>query len=694
MIRIYIGYSFFICLFLFSGFGLQAQQAEKLSKDIDPETFIRKLYGLPDDQIHYEDFYRTLYQLYHQPVNLNTATREDLEKLYVLSNKQISNILAYRQKYGSFLSIYELSAITGFDRATISDILPFVTIKAPGVSLNENNIKDQLRYAPYHYFLFRTAYTPEIKNGYMPVVSGGRQSIPYRGSPVYWLGKYRLAGDDLGLGFTFEKDAGERFAWQPPESAGADFVSAHLQLKNRGIFKNVILGDYQVHFGQGLSMSSGFYMGKGSEPVNTLRRKKTVIRPHTSAMEGGFLRGAACTLGNQHFSFTGFYSQKNNDASTYGANNTDTVSGILMSGMHRTATQWANKNSLREQTAGMYTSYKSASNRFYAGIGGAGTIFGKPVQPSDRLYNQYKFSGKKNYNLGLDVQYLVENINFFAELNISKSGGKALVSGFSGSLHDMLDVAFIYRNYARDFHTFYGNAFSESTRPVNEKGYYWGLKLRPFANAELYGFYDRFSFPWFSYLTDAPASGWEYLAGIAYHIGDHITSFAEWRYESKRRNETRSDDVLEKVKAYNRSNAHIQLDISASDILNMKSNAYFAEYRFGQMHQQGMAITQDITVSGENLKVTGRYAVFDTDGYRARVYSYEHDVLYDFSVPAYAGRGLRWYFMLKYELWQDLDIWIRAARTTYYDRETIGSGTEAIEGMRKSEIKVQVKYDF
>src|SRR5436190_22487127 len=50
-----------------------------------------------------------------EPLNLNTTEVSDLEQLKVLSPLQIHNLIAYRSLLGSFINIYELQAIPGWD---------------------------------------------------------------------------------------------------------------------------------------------------------------------------------------------------------------------------------------------------------------------------------------------------------------------------------------------------------------------------------------------------------------------------------------------------------------------------------------------------------------------------------------------------------------------------------------------------
>jgi len=86
-----------------------------------------------------------------------------------------------------------------------------------------------------------------------------------------------------------------------------------------------------------------------------------------------------------------------------------------------------------------------------------------------------------------------------------------------------------------------------------------------------------------------------------------------------------------------------------------------------------------------------RFAVFDTDTYNARIYAYESDMLYNFSIPAYYSQGTRFYLNLKYSVTKYLDFWIRYSQSYYSDLDVISSGLSEIQGNTKSEIKAQIR---
>ena len=86
--------------------------------------------------------------------------------------------------------------------------------------------------------------------------------------------------------------------------------------------------------------------------------------------------------------------------------------------------------------------------------------------------------------------------------------------------------------------------------------------------------------------------------------------------------------------------------------------------------------------------------MFDTESYDSRIYTYEHDVLYAFSIPSWYGRGIRTYLNTRLDLGRHVDLWLKYALSWYPERETIGSGLNEIEGHRKSDLSFQLRVRF
>ena len=112
--------------------------------------------------------------------------------------------------------------------------------------------------------------------------------------------------------------------------------------------------------------------------------------------------------------------------------------------------------------------------------------------------------------------------------------------------------------------------------------------------------------------------------------------------------------------------------------------------------QLGFLAYQDLVFRklGSPLQLTGRICLFDTDDYDARIYAYENDVLYAYSVPAFSDQGMRLYAIARYTVTRGIDIWLRYAQTYYTKLNVIGSGLDEINGNTKSEIKAEVRFKF
>ena len=66
----------------------------------------------------YEELYDNMLDLQRNGININTATRQELESLPFLSEKQVMDILEYIHFHGALKSINELMSIESIDYST------------------------------------------------------------------------------------------------------------------------------------------------------------------------------------------------------------------------------------------------------------------------------------------------------------------------------------------------------------------------------------------------------------------------------------------------------------------------------------------------------------------------------------------------------------------------------------------------
>ncbi len=676
----------FVALALCLGLVVAGQNRE----EIDLEDFIERFFEFQDEDIEYDDLYETLLQLYTSPLDLNNATEEDLQSLYVLNPTQVSAILDYREDNGRFLSIYELQAVPTLDLATIQQILPFVTVRE---SLDSRPLLERIASNPNKYFILRTRRILETERGFRDEEFLGDRNLLY--------GRLRVSQKgDYSFGFTFEKDAGEQFTLD--EYSGFDFYSAHVMLENVGPFRKVLVGDFQGQWGQGLVYGAGFGVGKGSETINTVRRSSTGIRPYTSVLEGNFLRGAAATAGLGDLELTFLYSNLGQDGNIL----TDTtfsdfdefVSSIQVTGFHRTESELARRNQLTEQNAGAVLVYEPTRNLSF-GVTTLYSNFSTPIQRRPNNYNQFEFNGDNNYLAGTYFSANWQNFNFFGEAARSKSGGTAAVAGLIASLTSKVDFSFVYRNYARDFHTFYGNAFGEGSRVINEIGTYWGLKIKPWRRHILTVYYDKFRFPWLRFRAEAPSEGLEYLARWTYKPSRSITMFAQFRQEDKDRTFQPEGSNLNILTTGKRRNFVASIDYKLNRFLSLKTRAQGSDFRLGGEKTRGFAILQDVNISFWKMKLSGRMALFDAEDGENRQFLYEKNALYLFSIRGLSGTGTRRYLLVQYNVNRSVSIWARLAQSQFQGAEgitttEIGSGLSEIQGNTRTELTLQARFKF
>ena len=667
--------------------------------EIDLERFIDEVFAVQNGDVSSEELFETLLLFYTNPINLNNTDADELRSIFILSEAQITSFFDYIRKNGKLLSIYELQSIPNFDITTINRLLPFVTVNDPGLNADNRRLINRILSEQNNYLLLRYETTLENKRGYS--AKEDSSDTRYVGNGAKYYTRFRVSHiNDFSIGFTAEKDAGETLEWDPAaKKYGADYYSGHIQIKNQGRLKNIVLGDYQIQYGQSLVFGAGFNVGKGAETITTVRRSNLGLRPYTSVIETNFFRGGAATVEiTDNLEVTAFYSQLLQDAGIKSdtIEREDYITSIQQSGFHRTPTEIANRNTVTEKNYGGSVLYRNDNARYSIGSTILLTDYEQPIQRADRIYNQFELKGDENYVYSLFGDYSWQNFNFFTEIGQSKSGGIGAIGGMVASLSSKLETAIALRNYQKDFHSFYGNAFGESTRNINESGWYWGLKYSFSRKFVVSGYYDSFRFPWLRSSINAPSSGYEYLFRVNYKPTRSILLAGQFREQSKGDNP--STDEQESVIKFPlegiKRNYMLSADFPANDKLSFKTRVQWSTYDLDQNHTEGFAMWQDINLDLGKVKLSGRMAIFDTEDFNNAQYAFERDVLYAFSVPAYNGIGTRQYFVVQYRPIKKLTLWAKYARTHYRDRDEIGSGLETIDGNIKTDIRLQARITF
>ena len=665
--------------------------SQTLPEDFNLERMLDELFPVQDENFDYAELYENYAQRILNPLNLNIASEEELRSLSILNTTQIHEFMKYREENGPILSIYELQVIPSFTQRVIDLIRPFV-VAEDSRSAGWKGLINRMVKEDNNYLVSRIERTVETKAGYTDSATPSNQ---YHGAPLKIYNRYRTSSSgDFSLGFTAEKDGGEQMKWSPSNhQLGFDFLSAHVQVQNKGFLKNLVIGDYQAQFGQGLTMGGGFGMGKGSETITTMRRSNLGFLPYTSVTEFGYLRGISMSIAlGKLFTLHPFYSRSRRDGNSSASENEEaTVSSLLLSGLHRTTNEINFRKNISETNLGSVLQFQTTKTD--AGIIFHRTSFSTPVLRDPSLYNQFAFNGTSNANLGLYWNQSINNFSFFSEVAHSINHGTAGVAGVLVSLNQHLDIALHYRHFEKDYYSFYSNAISESTTPQNEEGMYGGWKYRISKQHSISGYIDLFRFPWLRFRSYRPSEGNEWLLRYSYTPNKSVQFFAQMRQEKKVRN--LSEDTPNYTTAPGtKTNYWLNADYKVGNYLTFKTRVQYITFEIESYRSNGLALIQDLNLHWKKFTISSRIALFDTDDYDTRLYVYEKDAWLSFTIPALQGIGLREYILLHYNVSRKIDLWLRWAKTEYENQEAIGSGGELINGNQKTDLKAQVRLRF
>jgi hypothetical protein len=638
------------------------------------------------------EFYR------ESPLNLNEASPEDLYTLRLLSDIQIVELLRHRREVGDLIAIYELQSIPSFDLATIRTILPYVTVSGD-VDDYQLSIRRMVAEGNNELYI-RWSRIAEEQRGYRDTEENG-----YLGSPDQLYVRYRHAySNKLSYGFTAEKDRGEEF-FTGSNQQGFDYYSAHIFLQNYNKrIKAVALGDYQVSFGQGLILYSGFGYGKSSLVMNVKRTAPT-LRRYSSVNEAQFFRGAGTTLSfGDHLEVTALASFRRRDANLLEPDTLEfedaqilqEATSLGIAGLHRTQNEIDDENAIDQQSFGGQVKWKGsrghiALNGLYEKLGASLT----PFRPEP--HNIFNLTGNEIYNASLDYSYIFQNFNFFGETAVSKNGAVATLNGLLMGLDRRVDFAMVFRHYPRDYQALNANPFGETQGGSNETGLYLGMELRPIKHWRLSAYFDAWRHPWLRFNADAPSRGYEYRARLTYYLKRDFEVYGEVRNEIKEIN-------VDKIEGKNNFTVprqvfqvrlHMAKKVSKTMEIRSRLDYGFTDNEINN-RQNGFSVYQDVIYKPLSFpfSFTTRFAVFDTDGFQVRFYSFESNLLYTFAIPAYYNRGMRFYFNLRYRGIRNLTLEARFAQTYWSNQETIGSGREEIQGPVRTELGAQLKYRF
>jgi hypothetical protein len=244
----------------------------------------------------------------------------------------------------------------------------------------------------------------------------------------------------------------------------------------------------------------------------------------------------------------------------------------------------------------------------------------------------------------------------------------------------------------------YSNVLAEgnSILPSNERGMYASVQAQLSKKISMNAYTDGVQFPWLKYQVTAPSSFSDNLIQFNYRPDKKHEFYVRMRI----RRTSIDKSVLNRIDfPVDKLSQQIRLNFIFSPTESLKLHSRIELVKTneeGLPTETGYLVFQDVIWKRMNvpISVTIRYALFQSDTWNARLYAYENDVLYSYSIPAYYGKGARIYSIFKFDVRRNIDVWFRIAQWTYTDRDFISSGNSMISGFRKTDCTLQMRMQF
>jgi hypothetical protein len=624
--------------------------------------------------------------LSENPLNLNSATVDELLQIPGLTPMTAQNIVAAREER-RFTSTRDLLEVEGVEESLYAMMLPFITLSEVQVVSDPPILRS---FTSRH----RTVRDLQQRRGFL--------DGSFRGSAEKVYNRFVVRSRDftppaagerptprtetsLTVGVLTEKDAGERSL--------TDFVAGYADVRLAGLSTRVIVGDYTVEAAEGLVFWRSIGFSKGSEVISSVRKGGRGIRPYLSTDENWYFRGVAVETDLGVARVSALYSDKPIHATVSGDG---IVTSFYTSGLFRTSSESTRRAASHHRLVGARVGTNPISG-VTLNASGYSTTFSHHVSRA----GVFGFKGSTARVFGVDATYSYRNVSLFSEVARSHTEAIAGVAGLLYRPMTGLDIALAARSYPMDFVSIYGFGFGESSGSTqNESGLYAAVRMRVAPWMLVSAYFDQFAFPWRTSVSRMPTSGNDFLVLSDFRLARRTTLQVQYKSRNKPATETLSDPFGRAIRIDGerwQKNYRATFQYQSSIAFRWRSRLELVNVGYGSTRvvEKGMLAFQDIRLHPlPRLVVDARIIAFETDSFDSRVYEFENDLRGTFSNPALFGRGIRWYVLARYEVFKAVDISAKYAQTVKEGVRVLSSGSSLIEGDLDNRLSVQLDVVF
>lgn len=487
----------------------------------------------------------------------------------------------------------------------------------------------------------------------------------YQGSPLKLYNRLLVNTDDVGFALLQSKSAGEPLFF--------DQVSLHLELAHPYIvsedvqIRSLVLGDYSLSFGEGIAMQSGVLQMKSRDVILPAARRMAGGRSYLSSSAYRYFRGVTSTIDVGSFSITPFYSERPVDATL---TDSGTVSSVSYTGYHRTESELARRNSIRQESFGAHAGFdvvRGDASYLHISALGYKSSYSKPLVMGDTLSTKFIGQDLSMYSLG--SLYAATSFSLrgeFARSNSDAANASAVVLSGMALPFESTEIVLQYRLLPENFISPFGSVFGDNADDgQNESGFYLGLRQR----------LDEFTVQGYVDVSKRQEKAYDrsYMPSTQdYRLTFDYTSRAKLFFlELDSRLRTREDIARDSQNAtylYSGTKLSERFIVSYQVISELLLRG-----RVGYVHYDEQTISDDGIAIGIqaryypllSLMVEAGLGYYSTDSYDSRVYLNESDLPGAVSLTSVYGKGSRYYLLSRFTPLEGITLGVKVSGSVY-----------------------------
>ncbi len=624
--------------------------------------------SIEDDRFIYE-----LEELQGMRMDINKATESDLRKLPFLSPIQIQDILHYRSQFGDFVSRYELQAVGSLDSASVRYLDYIFSFDGEEVA--------ESRGRAFSYWYYPMPKNAALRDG------------KFLGSGFKNSNRIRYSSSRLAYGLCAEQDIGEPFRIDS-QQWGFDHLVGFFQKKNPDkLLSQILVGNFTLQLGQGLSIWQRFAMNNAAGSV-FIKRASEVLVPFVSVAEYNYNRGIGLTLQEGRWQANIWGSYKPMDASLkLDTNQYSYFENFNNTGLHRTQSEIDRRMVLKERNIGAQFSYQNEKGLRLSGYA-LQLHYDRPIIPSEDYYAWYRLRGRDFMYAGMDFSYYLKSWHSFGELCALNGKQWAVNWGNILSVDRKLDIALYAMLQSDRFQSIYGNGFLQrNNTPQNQ--IYLGMDFYPKYKTKISVFSNFVRYQQFRYLLPDYTQEWQ--QGISFRTRIKRNVKIRLRYTSRLYPRYESSDDLKTIDYKNQHQFKLAISKEYSRKFQTQSNLYYSYLQSKELRTSsyGFALTQSFIYSPWfSTRFKLRLAYFHNREFLNRIYTFEPNIPYQYSLYFFNGRGYQIILNLKQKLSKKSSLYLRYLLEVQPGRTSLGSGYTQTEGPATSDFSLMYQWSF